>query len=154
MKSSFKYRKPPQKNKKFIENFFFQKGLSSLVELSKKKKPSVNQMILKEPYIPDLKDLYNLYQNVLINKRITILEFGSGWSTLIFSLALKELADKFYNKIKLLRRNNPFELFVVENEKKFLNITKNRIKKFNKYLNIKNPVKIRYFFFRRGNDSI
>ena len=146
MKSSFKYRKPSQKNKKFIENFFLKKGLSSLVELSKKKKPSVNQMILKEPYIPDLKDLYNLYQNVLINKRITILEFGSGWSTLIFSLALKELADKFYNKIKLLRRNNPFELFVVENEKKFLNITKNRIKKFNKYLNIKNPVKIRYFF--------
>ena len=76
-------------------------------------------MILKEPYIPDLKDLYNLYQNVLINKRITIPEFGSGWSTLIFSLALKELADKFYNKIKLLRRNNPFELFVVENEKIF-----------------------------------
>ena len=29
--------------------------------------------------IPELLDLYNLYQYVLNNKRITIFEFGSGW---------------------------------------------------------------------------
>ena len=45
------------------------------------------------------------------------------------SLALKELKkDKFSKKVKLLRRNNPFELFVIDNEKKYLNITKQRIK--------------------------
>ena len=48
------------------------------------------------------------------------------------------------NNVKLLRRNNPFELFVLENEKKYLNISKNRIKKFNKYLKINNPIKINY----------
>ena len=60
--------------------------------------------------------LYLLYQYVLINKRTTIIEF-EGWSTLIMSLALKELKDKFSKKVKLLRRNNPFELFVIDNEK-------------------------------------
>lgn len=98
-----------------------------MVDLSKTNKPSVNQMIVNEPIIPELDDLYNLYQYIIINKRTTIFEFGSGWSTLIFSLALKELADKFSEEVKELRRNNPFELFVVENEKKYLNITKKRI---------------------------
>ena len=136
---------PANKNQKIIENFFIKKGLKLLVDLSKKKKTSVNQMIINEPYIPELDDLYNLYQYVLINKRTTIFEFGSGWSTLIFSLALNELANKFSNEVKKLRRNNPFELFVVENEKKYLDITKNRILKFNKYLKIKKPIKIKYF---------
>ena len=81
----------------------------SLIDLSKKKKPSINEMISNEPYIPELDDLYNLYQYVLINKRTTIFEFGSGWSTLIFSLALKELQDSFLNEVKLLRRNNKFD---------------------------------------------
>ena len=94
--------------------------------------------------MPELDDLYNLYQYVLINKRTTILEFGSGWSSLIFSLALNELANKFSNEVKKLRRNNPFELFVIENEKKYLDITKNRILKFNMYLKIKKPTKINY----------
>jgi hypothetical protein len=138
-------KKPVNKNQKFIENFFIKKGLKLLVDLSKKKKPSVNQMVINEPYIPELDGLYNLYQYILINKRTTILEFGSGWSTLIFGLALNELSNKFSNEVKQLRRNNPFELFVIENEKKYLNITKNRILKFNKYLKIKKPIKIKYF---------
>ena len=112
-------KKTANKSQKFIETFFIKKGLKLLVDLSKKKKPSVNQMITNEPYIPELDDLYNLYQYVLINKRTTILEFGSGWSTLIFSLALNELSNKFSNEVKQLRRNNPFELFVIENEKKY-----------------------------------
>ena len=112
-------KKPVNKNQKFIENFFIKKGLKLLVDLSKKKKPSANQMMANEPYIPELDDLYNLYQYILINKRTTILEFGSGRSTLIFSLALNELLNKFSNEVKQLRRNNPFELFVIENEKKY-----------------------------------
>tara|TARA_B100000575_G_scaffold278935_1_gene266778 strand:+ start:407 stop:1213 length:807 start_codon:yes stop_codon:yes gene_type:complete len=139
-------KKPKLKKIKDLENFFIKKGLKILVDLSKKKKSLVNQMIFNEPYMPELSDLYNLYQYVLINKRTTILEFGSGWSTLVFSLALKELKDKFSSEVKQLRRNNPFELIVLENEKKYLNITKKRIIKFNKYLKIKHPIKIKYFF--------
>ena len=75
-------KKPVNKNQKSIENFFIKKGLKLLVDLSKKKKPSVNQMVVNEPYIPELDNLYNLYQYILINKRTTILEFGSGWQLL------------------------------------------------------------------------
>ena len=148
MKLYYKCKKPIVKNIKVIENFFIKRGLKLLVDLSKKKKPSVNQRILNEPYIPELEDLYNLFHYVLINKRITIFEFGSGWSTLIFSLALKEVRDKFSKdgEVKSLRRNNPFELFVIENEKKYLKITRDRIQKFNKYLNIKDPIQINYHF--------
>ena len=141
-----KIKLPKPKSAKFIQNFFIKKNLKFLVELSKRKKPKINQLVINEPYIPELNDLYLLYQFILINKRTTIFEFGSGWSTLIFSLALKELKNKFSKKIKSLRRNNPFELFVLENEKKYLNITKKRIKKINKILRIKNPIKINYHF--------
>ena len=139
-----KLKKPTSKNTKFLESFFIKKGLKILVDQSKKKEPSVNQMRQDEPAMPELDDLYNLYQYILVNKRTTVLEFGSGWSTLIFSLVLRELRNKFSNEVKLLRRNNPFELFVIENEKKYLNITRNRILKFNKYLKIKDPIRINY----------
>ena len=91
----FLMKKPVNKNREFVKKFFAKKGLQILVDLSKKKNRSVNQMVLNEPFIPELDDLYNLYQYILINKRTTILEFGSGWSTLIFSLALNELSNKF-----------------------------------------------------------
>ena len=61
-----------------------------------------------------------------------MLEFGSGWSTLIIALALTDLKKKYKKDIKFLRRNNPFELFVVDNEKKYLKISQNRLKKFKK----------------------
>ena len=112
-------KKPKFKKNKDVERFFIDKGLQELVSLSKKKNLSVNQLNVDEAYIPELKDLYNLYQYILNNKRTTILEFGSGWSTLIFGLALNELSNKFFNEVKQLRRNNPFELFVIENEKKY-----------------------------------
>jgi len=139
-----KIKRPQFVNSKNLEKFFIKRGLNELINLSKRKKHSIKKIIENEPYAPVLKDLYNLYQYVLLNKRVTILEFGSGWSTLILSLALKELRNKFSEKIKLLRIDDPFELFVVENEKKYLNITKNRIKNFNKYLNIKKPIRINY----------
>ena len=82
MKFTYKFKKPIPKNIKFIENFFIKKGLKLLVDLSKKKKPSINEMISNEPYIPELEDLYNLFHYVLINKRITIFEFGRLLSTL------------------------------------------------------------------------
>ena len=135
---------PTKKSKRFIENFFVKKGLRSLVKLSKEKHPSVNQKTFHKPTLPELDDLYNLYQYIILNKRTTICEFGSGYSSLIFSLALKELKNSFLNDVKNLRMNNPFELFIIENEKKFLNISRKRIERFNKLLKVKNPIKINY----------
>ena len=45
-------------------------------------------------------------------------------------MALSDLKRKF--KINHLRRQNPFELFVLDNEKKFLNFSRKRIIKFKK----------------------
>ena len=140
---------PKVKNQKNMEDFFIKRNLKSIVELAREKtKPKQinNKMGGDKAYLPTLKDLYRIYQFVLLNKRTSVFEFGSGWSSLILSLALKELKDKFSKEVKQLRRNNPFELFVLENEKKYLNITKNKIKKFCKDLNIQNPIKINYYF--------
>ena len=65
-----------------------------MIDLSRKRRDRVNQLRENEKYFPDLNDLYRLYQFLLLNKRTTVFEFGSGWSTLMFSLALKELKDK------------------------------------------------------------
>ena len=141
-----RFKIPPSKNLKFISNFFKKKGLKNLVDQSNlSQKKSLNDMIIKDPYLPELKDLYMLYQYIVLNKRTTILEFGSGWSSLIFCLALKDLKKKYENKVKKLRRNNPFEIFILENERKFLNITKKRLQKYNKK-NLSNQIKINYKF--------
>ena len=138
---------PPKKTNKEIEKFFKKKGLNLLVNESKRKRLSVNEMIgFFPPYVPELNDLYRLYQFILLNKRTTILEFGSGWSSLIFYLALSDLKKKYSKQVKNLRRNNPFELIILENEKKYLNISKNRIIKFSKILKLKQTPKTHYCF--------
>ena len=141
-----KIKFPTNKSDREIEAFFNKKGLASLVKNSKGKKLSVNKMIADSPYVPELRDLYRLYQFIVLNKRTTVLEFGSGWSSLIFNLALQNLKKNYFNKVKKLRRNNPFELFILENEKKYLNISKNRIIKFNQKLKLKQTPKVHYCF--------
>ena len=135
---------PKKKSKSFIENFFVKKGLVEIVEKSKGANYKVNDLQISTPYKPVLNDLYRLYQFILLNKRTTVLEFGSGWSSLIFSLALSELKKKNIKKVNKLRRNNPFELFILENEKKYLNISRNRILNFKKKNNFQNFIKINY----------
>lgn len=122
---------PSQKDYKELNTFFKQKKLLNIFD---------NPLNLINTYKPVLSDLYSLYQLIILNKRTTILEFGSGWSSLIISFALNELKNKYpVDKIKL-RRENLFELFILENEKKYLDITKKRIQK-----NInKNNIKISF----------
>jgi len=123
----------PKKLKDFeIRNFFSSRGLLKILELKEK----------KYLYPAKLRDLYRLYQFVFLNKRTTVLEFGSGYSSLIFVHSLWSLKKKFSLEIKKIRRANAFELFILENEKKFLTITKNRIRNFFK----NNLIKVHYHF--------
>jgi hypothetical protein len=135
---------PSIKKVKFIEEFFLKKNLKDLIVQSKRPNLKTNQLEIQQAFKPELQDLYRLYQFVILNKRTTILEFGSGWSTLIFAIALKQLKKKFGNKITNLRRNNPFQLFVLENDKEFLKITKNRVNKFFKSKNDREDVNFCY----------
>lgn len=156
-------RFPRNLAKKEINKFFINKNLKNLINLAAQKTLSVNKMVANKSYKPELNDLYRLYNFVVMNKRTTILEFGSGFSSLIFLLALQKNKSKYENKIKNLRRNNPFELFIIDNEKKYLNITKKRINEFKKKINNKKfkkdiqNIKINYLFsdcvmtFYKGN---
>jgi len=99
---------------------------------------SKNQLFLeksKKPYAPEYLDLYFLYKLITLNKRLTVLEFGSGWSTLAMTVAMKNNFSNYHsqvfkkNKELKLRFTNPFEIFSVENDRKFLKISKHRINK-------------------------
>ena len=125
---------PPKKTIHYIKKFFRQKGLYKLVNAAEEKSLKTNELIKKQSYKPELIDLYNLYQFIIKNKKITSLEFGCGWSSLVIALALKENKKNFKNEIKNLRRNNPFQNFIVDNEKKYIEIAKKRIKNFDKNL--------------------
>lgn len=85
---------PKNKSKKFIEDFFIKKGLRSIVVESKKKIILNSKLSSKKILAPELKDLYRLYKFIMLNKRTTIMEFGSGWSSLIFNLALYDLKKR------------------------------------------------------------
>ena len=121
--------------KKNLEKFFYTHGLTELISLSKN---NFSQGLIK----PNLDDLYNLWHFIVLNKRTCVLEFGSGFSSIIISSALTYLKSKYQLEVKKLRRNNPFEHFIIENEKKYLDITKKRNLKYkNIILN-----KINYYF--------
>lgn len=145
-------RFPKEKHQKKIKQFFLNKNLKSFVSKLNQKSMKPNDMLIEKPYKPELDDLYRLYHFVVLNKRTTILEFGSGYSSLIFLLALQFNKKKYQNQINSLRRNNPFELFIVDNEKKYLNIAKKRIVDFKKRIKSKtlrkefNNIKINFLF--------
>lgn len=137
---------PPRKNISEVKTFFRNKGLVDLLRAAEEPQLKTNQLTIKKAYRPELIDLYNLYQLIVLNKRITTLEFGCGWSSLIISLALQQNKKNYMQEIGNLRRNNPFQNFVVDNEKKYLNIAKKRILKFNKSL-----IKDSFFLYSKVN---
>ena len=132
---SKKIKIPKKINTESLINFFKEKKLHDLIDFFySSKKLSVNEVVSGNlpPYPPMLEDLYRLYQFIVLNKRTTILEFGSGWSSLIFNLALSENKKKYFSQVKSLRRNNPFELFILENQKKYLKNTKEKLNFYKK----------------------
>ena len=125
---------PKLKTKNKIISFFKKKKLNFLIKESQNNPLNSNQLISKEPYRPEIYDLYILYWIIKLNKRITSLEFGSGWSSLIIAIALFENKLSYFKQTINLRRNNKFKNFILENEKKYLNLTKKKIYKYNKSL--------------------
>lgn len=114
-------------NKEF--NNFIKKFLKKKARIndSSDLKNYINSNIL---YEADLKDLYNLYNLIKKNRTLCVLEFGSGWSTLVIARAMYEIKKKYIKKIKLLRMHKKFELHFVETSKKYAQITLNRIPEY------------------------
>jgi len=110
-----------------LKSYFIEQGLEEIVDASDAPGLSVNEMITETPYLPELEDLYRLHRFIIEQKRTTILEFGSGWSTLIFAHALRANKKAYSSEVATLRRNNPFEVHAVDNEKRFMKMAENRI---------------------------
>lgn len=80
-----------------------------------------------KPYKPILLDLYNLYHLIVKNKKLCVLEFGCGWSSLVINKALEYNKKKLSKSSKHLNRINKFKHFSVDNDKKFISIAKKRL---------------------------
>lgn len=78
------------------------------------------------PYEPELDDLYYLYSMVRDTAAVSVLEFGSGWSTLAFALALDENRQAMSDRYKV-RHPNPFRLMTVEVSDEWMSVTLARI---------------------------
>jgi hypothetical protein len=69
-----------------------------------------------EVYPPNFPDLYSLYSKVITSRSLAVLEFGSGWSTLVFAMALEQNRNAHADAIGALRHPNKFELMTVDCE--------------------------------------
>lgn len=122
----FKKIKMPKHNS-FEEMKIFFKKKNINIEKNFKFVARENYKLNNNTYGPEIEDLYRIYNIIVLNKRTTVLEFGTGWSTLVTTRALYDLKKKYFNQASKLRRNNLFELFVIDDYKKYLNYSKKRI---------------------------
>ena len=129
---------PKKIDYKKAKQFFKSIGLgflnnSSINEIKKKKDHRYDLKVHK----PEIIDLYRIYKFITLNKRINVLEYGTGYSSLVIAKALNENKRRYLKNIKDLRFEKKFFLSIIDNEKKFINISKKRIKQKAKLKNFK-----------------
>ena len=67
------------------------------------------------PYEYELDDLFHLYSTVRRTSCVSVLEFGSGWSTVVLALALHENEESFGEEHRrLVRHPNPFQILTID----------------------------------------
>ncbi len=82
----------------------------------------------QKPYEPKFSDLCRLHYLTLQRKFINILELGSGFSTVIMADALRILNEHFKCWTqKNIRCQVPFHIFSVDEDQRFLEITRMRL---------------------------
>ena len=97
---------------------------------------SVNPKVVA-PKSPEWDDLVRLHKLVRSRKVTTVLEFGCGYSTVIFADAIEKNRQEFGDFVASnLRRSNPFEVHSVDDMPKYIKIAKSRLPK-----NLKSCVK-------------
>ena len=82
----------------------------------------------KAPLSVELDDLIRLHYLVTSRKVTTILEIGVGKSTIVLDNALEKNKSKYGDFVyKNLRRSNPFECHSVDNNQKWIELTKSTL---------------------------
>ena len=110
-----------------LKRNFYRYGIDKLInqkvyKLPKLSKPQDTSLRAGgDAFEPECPDLTRLYSIIRMRKILTVLEFGSGFSTKIIGEALKKNKFDYSKKISLIRRKNPFHLYSLESEKKYAN---------------------------------
>lgn len=90
--------------------------------------PQQQEVASENPYEIELDDLYHLYTTVRKASCVAILEFGSGWSTLVMALALHENLEFFgAEHIERVRHPNAFQLLTVDASEHWQSIALRRL---------------------------
>ena len=121
-----------KKKKQELYQYFIDHGLIEILKNKNFKKRKVNEMKDIMPYQPELDELYLLHNYIIKFKRMTVLEFGTGWSTLVMANAIDHNKKNYLNLTKNLRMNNAGEIHCLDNDNKWINkktIKKNKINK-------------------------
>ena len=100
---------------------------------------SMYPFYLKDAYLSELDDLVRLHQLVRKRKAFTVLEFGSGYSTVVLADAIAK-NKKDFEKLKKkpdIRNTVKFQVISIETSSKWLQVVKKylpkHLKKFVKY---------------------
>ncbi len=110
-----------------LKKNFYRYGIDKLInqkiyKLPQQSKPSDTSLRAGgDAFEPECPDLTRLFSIIRMRKILTVLEFGSGYSTKIIGEALKKNKLDYSKKISLVRRKNPFHLYSLESEKKYAN---------------------------------
>jgi len=79
-----------------------------------------------KPFIAEASDLCRLHWTILSGKIINTLEFGSGFST-VFMADAKFILNYYFKDLKNMRYEKMFHVYSVEEDKKYIKITKKRL---------------------------
>lgn len=90
-----------------------------------------------KPFGPNFDDLSRLHWLCLSRKVVNVLEFGSGYSTVVLAHAAQILHRYFGDwAIQNIRAEKPFHIFSVEEDARFVDITKQRLVDYSSYATV------------------
>ena len=119
-----------------IKSYFKKFGLNEIINEKNFKKRRINQMEDKFAFQPELDELYLLHRYIIQYKRMTVLEFGIGWSTIVMANAVQYNKKKYLNKTKNLRMNNAGEIHCLDNSKTWIRHMRSKLRKYSKIVKI------------------
>jgi len=112
------------------EEYARQYGLDDLVDFSATQDTGVSGSVdadFSEPFAPKIHDLVRLHRLCLARKVMTVLEFGCGFSSLIFAHALKLNSQNHGDFVREnLRRHHFFEVHSVDDMPDYLDLARQR----------------------------
>lgn len=88
------------------------------------------RLTVEKSYEPEINDLYHLYSTVREKAVVSILEYGSGWSTLALTIGLWENKIEFgASHMASIRHPNPFQLMSIDASEHWQRVAIERLSK-------------------------